>query len=103
MPPPLPKYVTVPPASDQHIVYGQEIIFESSQQNWTICFAANLSWPQLSGKHYSNQSVSGTAPSVDTDLPYNVVTAGTCVAPPVQGTGAVIHVRSTGLHKGKSE
>jgi hypothetical protein len=97
--PPLPKFVTVPPASDVHLVYGQEVTFQSMQQNWTICFASDSKWPQLSGKSYSNQSVSGTAPQVDTDIPYNVVTSGTCVPVSSKDVGATIHVRSTGLHK----
>jgi hypothetical protein len=97
--PPLPKYLTVPPPSDVHLVYGQEVIFQSMQQNWTICFATNASWPQLSGKSYSNQSIGATAPEVDTDIAYNVVTSGTCVPVPATDTGATIHVRSTGLHK----
>jgi hypothetical protein len=97
--PPLPMYVRVPPPSDVHLVYGQEVIFESIQQHWTICFATDAKWPQLSGQSFSNQTVRGTAPGVDTDLPYNVVTSGSCNPTPAPDTGAVIHVRSTSLHK----
>lgn len=94
--PPLPVYVTVPPATNVNLVYGQEVIFQSAQQNWKICFGTASTWPALSQKSYSNTEVRGTAPSVDTDLNYSVVTSGTCTPPPV-GTGATIHVRSTGL------
>jgi hypothetical protein len=97
--PPPPVYVTVPPPSDVHLVYGQQVIFESMEQNWTICFGTDSKWPEFSGKSSSNASVQGTAPSVDTDLPYNVVTVGACNPNPARDTGATIHVRSTGLHK----
>lgn len=97
--PPPPIHVTVPPPSDVTIVYGQGIVFQSPQQKFTICFAQDPNWPELSGKSFSNSQVQATAPNVDTDLAYNVVTSGTCTPTPPQGTGATIHVRSTGLHK----
>jgi|SRR6516165_10287021 len=97
--PPLPKYVTVPPAVDINLVWGQEVVFESMQQNWTICFATNASWPQLSGKTFSNQNVSATAPSVDMNIGYNVVTSGTCTPAAIGGTTKTIHISSVGKKK----
>jgi hypothetical protein len=94
--PPLPKYVTVPPAVDVNLVWGQGVVFESIQQNWTICFATNASWPQLSGKTFSNQNVSATAPNVDMNISYNVVTSGTCSPAAIGGTTKTIHVSSSG-------
>jgi len=99
MPPPLPKYVTVPPASIVDLAWGQEVHFQSMQQNWTICFGLDQNWSELSGQTFSNQPVKATAPNVNTDINYNVVTVGACVVPPPIGTGSVIHVRSTGGHK----
>ena len=95
--PSLPVYVTVPPAKDVDLVYGQEVIFQSPQQNWKICFGTCAHWPALSQKSFSDSEVRGTAPSVDADLNYNVVTSGTCTPTPPIGTGRTIHVRSTGL------
>jgi hypothetical protein len=97
--PPPPVYVTVPPAEDVDLVWGQEVVFQSMQQNWTICFATNNSWPALSGKSFSNQNVNQTAPNVDLNIGYNVVTSGTCSPASVGGTAKTIHVSSVGRKK----
>ena len=97
--PPLPIHVTVPPAQDISLVYGQEAIFESMTQSFNICFGVDANWPSLSGKVFSNQGqFTITAPNVTTTIPYNVVLAGNnCTA--IADVPKSIHVSSGGLHK----
>jgi hypothetical protein len=101
--PPLPMHVTVPPPQDlPNVEYGQEIIFESMNQNFNVCFGVDTNWPSISGKAFTNQSqFSITAPNVTTTITYNAVYAGTtCTVPAPPDTTKSIHVSSGGpIHK----
>jgi hypothetical protein len=101
--PPLPIHIVVPPAQDiPKLEYGQEVIFESMNQNFNICFGVDPDWLSISGKAFTNKSsFSITAPNVTTSIIYNAVYAGTtCSAVMPPNTAKSIHVTSGGpVHK----
>ena len=100
--PPPPLYVTVPPPQDvPGVQFGQQVIFQSMNQNFNICFGVNASWPSISGQAYTNQARCViTAPNLNTSIQYNVVFVGTnCVVSELGDAAKTIHVGSGAKHQ----